>query len=157
MGRSFDTSVDPLSQIIAPPVNETAEQRRIRERDEAEARRISEQIDEALKAEREEAKTKRNKRLKVLLLGQSESGTLLFLFSGRTYPWSFPRDARCFSLHPPSSATRISNFVPGLLLPIEFRLPPFRGVCAFAPMSPTSFSFTELQSPVRLRSVAIVL
>ena len=75
MGRSFDETVDPLARIIAPPAGETPEERRTRERGEADAKRISEQIDEALKAEREERKSKRNNRLKVLLLGQSESGT----------------------------------------------------------------------------------
>ncbi|KAF9644851.1 G-alpha-domain-containing protein [Thelephora ganbajun] len=74
MGRSFDENVDPLAQITAPPVNETPDQRRTRECKEAEARKISEQIDEALKAEREEGKAKRKNRLKILLLGQSESG-----------------------------------------------------------------------------------
>lgn len=78
MGRSFDENIDPLTQITAPPVNETPEQRRSRERKEADAKRISEQIDEALKVEREERKTKRKNRLKVLLLGQSESGTSVF-------------------------------------------------------------------------------
>lgn len=77
MGRSFDEIVDPLARITAPPVNETPEQRRDRERKEAEAKKISEQIDEALKAEREEGKAKRKNRLKILLLGQSESGTLI--------------------------------------------------------------------------------
>lgn len=75
MGRSFDVNVDPLAQITAPPVNETPDQRLVREHEEANARKISEQIDEALKAEREEGKAKRKNRLKVLLLGQSESGT----------------------------------------------------------------------------------
>lgn len=74
MGRSFDENGDPLAQITAPPVDETPEQRRIRERKEADAKKVSEQIDEALKAEREERKSKRKQRLKVLLLGQSESG-----------------------------------------------------------------------------------
>jgi len=78
MGRSFDGIVDPLTQITAPPVDETPEQRRAREREEANAKKISEQIDEALKAEREEGKAKRKNRLKVLLLGQSESGTFKF-------------------------------------------------------------------------------
>ena len=75
MGRSFDENGDPLARIMAPPVNETTEDRRARERQEANAKKISEQIDEALKAEREEGKAKRKNRLKVLLLGQSESGT----------------------------------------------------------------------------------
>jgi hypothetical protein len=74
MGRSFDDGADPLALITAPPVSETPEQRRARERKEAEAKKISEQIDEALRIEREEGRAKRKHRLKVLLLGQSESG-----------------------------------------------------------------------------------
>jgi guanine nucleotide-binding protein alpha-1 subunit len=76
MARTFDAEiVDPFAQITAPPVDETPEQRRIRERKEEEERRVSDEIDEALKVEREEIKAKRRNRLKVLLLGQSESGT----------------------------------------------------------------------------------
>ena len=79
MTRPFELeSMDPFSKIIAPPPDETPEQRRLRERKEEEARRISEEIDEALKVEREEMKAKRRNRLKVLLLGQSESGTYTF-------------------------------------------------------------------------------
>lgn len=76
MARTFDTQfTDPFAQVTAPPADETLEQRRIRERKEEEERRISDEIDEALKVEREEIKAKRKNRLKVLLLGQSESGT----------------------------------------------------------------------------------
>ena len=73
MGRYFEE--DPLARITAPPANESPDQRRTRERREADAKKTSEQIDEALKLEREERKSKRKTRLNVLLLGQSESGT----------------------------------------------------------------------------------
>ncbi|EJF60188.1 G-protein alpha subunit [Dichomitus squalens] len=63
---------DPLSRVLAPPPNETAEERETRLRLEAEARQISDKIDEQLKAER--AALKKNRPVKVLLLGQSESG-----------------------------------------------------------------------------------
>ena len=128
MGRSFDVNTDPLAQITAPPVGETPEQRRTREREEADARRVSEQIDEALKAEREEGKAKRKNRLKVLLLGQSESGTLISVSVIRGQS-SMRR--RCFS-HPPSSATRISNIALGLVPVPPSRLE-FGGVCDFCP------------------------
>jgi hypothetical protein len=83
MARAFDIEpVDPFAQITAPPADETPEQRRIRERREEEERKISEQIDEALKLEREEVRVKRRNRLKVLLLGQSESGER-FVFVSR--------------------------------------------------------------------------
>lgn len=75
MSRPFEREVvDPFARLTAPPVDETAEQRRVRERREEEARKINDEIDEALKLEREELKAKRRNRLKVLLLGQSESG-----------------------------------------------------------------------------------
>lgn len=118
MGRSFDENVDPLARITAPPVNETPDQRRFREREEADAKKISEQIDEALKAEREERKSKRKNRLKVLLLGQSESGTLTF---DRFWAVVIPRGhfrpfLRFSSARSGSFVTRISN-LPGRVLP----------------------------------------
>jgi hypothetical protein len=65
---------DPLTLAAAPPKDETPAQRIIREKEELEARRISDEIDEQIK--REKQATKRRKRpVKVLLLGQSESGT----------------------------------------------------------------------------------
>ncbi|TFK36569.1 guanine nucleotide binding protein, alpha subunit [Crucibulum laeve] len=70
-GRSLDE--DPLTLAIAPPPDETFEQRQIREAAEAEARKISDEIDEQLRREREGDK-KKKKPVKLLLLGQSESG-----------------------------------------------------------------------------------
>jgi hypothetical protein len=74
-------NMDPLLQIIAPPANETAEERQTREREEEEARYRSSMIDEAIKAEKTAMRKK--KPIKILVLGQSESG--LFNFSLR---WS---------------------------------------------------------------------
>ncbi|KAH9017575.1 guanine nucleotide binding protein, alpha subunit [Lactarius hengduanensis] len=71
MFRSSDH--DPLSAAIAPPSNETPAARTARLRAEAEARRVSEEIDEQLKAERA-ARRRQRPCVKVLLLGQSESG-----------------------------------------------------------------------------------
>ncbi|TDL19263.1 G-alpha-domain-containing protein [Rickenella mellea] len=81
MGRTLDrfdtaslaSSVDPLSQAIAPPPDETAREKAEREAREANAKRVSDEIDEQLRTERAVAKKKR-KPVKVLLLGQSESG-----------------------------------------------------------------------------------
>ncbi|KAI0673186.1 G-alpha-domain-containing protein [Trametes maxima] len=70
VGRPIDE--DPLSRLLAPPPNETAEEREIRLKLEAEARLRSERIDDQLRAEK--AALKKNKPVKVLLLGQSESG-----------------------------------------------------------------------------------
>ena len=76
MSRPFEReAADPFAHLTAPPVDETPEQRRVRERNEEKARKINDEIDEALKLEREELRAKRRNRLKVLLLGQSESGT----------------------------------------------------------------------------------
>ncbi|KDQ55943.1 hypothetical protein JAAARDRAFT_36721 [Jaapia argillacea MUCL 33604] len=72
MGRSFELD-DPLALTIAPPLDETAEERLERETREAEARRISDDIDEMLRNEKAAMK-KRRRPVKVLLLGQSESG-----------------------------------------------------------------------------------
>ncbi|CDO72779.1 hypothetical protein BN946_scf184994.g32 [Trametes cinnabarina] len=65
-------SSDPLAAAIAPPPDETPEQRWAREQREAQARRISEQIDEQIRAEKQAMK--KRKPMKLLLLGQSESG-----------------------------------------------------------------------------------
>ncbi|KAI0356325.1 G-alpha-domain-containing protein [Trametes cingulata] len=72
MVRALETP-DPLAVAIAPPPNETPAERWAREQREAEARRISEQIDEQIRAEKQAMK-KRKPPMKLLLLGQSESG-----------------------------------------------------------------------------------
>ncbi|KAH0834093.1 guanine nucleotide binding protein, alpha subunit [Lanmaoa asiatica] len=66
-------SDDPFALVLAPPPNESPEAREARERAEAEARRRSDSIDEQLRQERITLK-KKKKPVKVLLLGQSESG-----------------------------------------------------------------------------------
>jgi hypothetical protein len=68
MGRSFEE--DPLALAIAPPPDESLEQRHAREMAEAEARKVSDEIDEQLKREREGEKRKK-KPVKLLLLGTS--------------------------------------------------------------------------------------
>ncbi|KAH9851284.1 G-alpha-domain-containing protein [Lenzites betulinus] len=70
LGRAIDD--DPLSRLLAPPPNETPEERELRVMLEAEARARSERIDDQIRAEK--AALKKNKLVKVLLLGQSESG-----------------------------------------------------------------------------------
>lgn len=66
-------SPDPLAAALQPPSNESTEDKLKRLADEAEARRISHEIDEDIK--REKALRKKAKIVKLLLLGQSESGT----------------------------------------------------------------------------------
>lgn len=63
---------DPFALVLAPPPNETPEERAAREAKEQEALRVSNAIDESLKAEK--AAEKRKKIVRLLLLGQSESG-----------------------------------------------------------------------------------
>ncbi|TFK47585.1 guanine nucleotide binding protein, alpha subunit [Heliocybe sulcata] len=63
---------DPFSEFVSPPANETAAQREVRLREEEEAKRVSEAIDEEI--DRQRAEQRREKCVKVLLLGQSESG-----------------------------------------------------------------------------------
>ena len=67
---------DPLDAALRPPIDETPEEKIVRLAQEAEARRVSHQIDEDIKRER----TFRKKRqvVKLLLLGQSESGESRF-------------------------------------------------------------------------------
>jgi guanine nucleotide-binding protein alpha-1 subunit len=73
MVRAHVAEQDPLTLAAAPPRNETPAQRIIREKAEMEARKVSDEIDEQIRKEKQA--TKRRKRpVKVLLLGQSESG-----------------------------------------------------------------------------------
>jgi len=67
------TEPDPFAIFHAPPPNETPGERVARIEKEAEAKRISDQIDDQLKVERLALK-KQKYVVRVLLLGQSESG-----------------------------------------------------------------------------------
>ncbi|KAF8910553.1 guanine nucleotide-binding protein [Gymnopilus junonius] len=60
---------DPITAALKPPPSETDSERAFRLEAEAEAKRVSEQIDEDLREERERLKKK-----ELLLLGQAESG-----------------------------------------------------------------------------------
>jgi hypothetical protein len=72
--RSEDSSIDPLARALSPPPKETPEQRALREANEAEARRVSDRIDEQIKSEKQ-ANSRQKIPVKVLMLGQAESGT----------------------------------------------------------------------------------
>ncbi len=65
---------DPLAAALAPPPGESAEERAARVRREEEAKRVNDEIDERLREERAAWKRHRSD-FKLLLLGQSESGT----------------------------------------------------------------------------------
>jgi hypothetical protein len=72
-GISRASMSDPFYDKLRPPANETPAERDFRLADEARAKQVSDAIDEQLKLER--AEQRRNKvDVKVLLLGQSESG-----------------------------------------------------------------------------------
>jgi hypothetical protein len=66
---------DPLTEAIAPPADETPSQREDRQRAEAEAKRISDSIDEEIKREHQ-AEKKAPKLVKILLLGEDGSTRL---------------------------------------------------------------------------------
>ncbi|KAJ7213656.1 guanine nucleotide binding protein, alpha subunit [Mycena haematopus] len=66
--------IDPLSLALQPPPDETSQAREARLQLEREAKKRSDLIDEELNRERNAAEKKAAKSVKILLLGQSESG-----------------------------------------------------------------------------------
>jgi len=64
---------DPLDAVLRPPIDETPEEKAFRVAAEEEARRISQEIDESIRQEK--LQRKKMKVVRLLLLGQSESGT----------------------------------------------------------------------------------
>ena len=71
--RVFDPAHDPLTAVIAPPKDESDEQRAARQQQEDNAKKISDDIDKFLK-QNGDAVAKRGQLVRLLLLGQSESG-----------------------------------------------------------------------------------
>jgi hypothetical protein len=61
---------DPLSRALQPPLNETQEQRAAREAKEADAKRVSDRIDEQIRSEKQ-ANLRNPAPVKVLMLGQA--------------------------------------------------------------------------------------
>ena len=64
---------DPLSKALQPPADESPAARDRRLKREAEAKKVSDDIDEMIKHDRAAMK-KQKQAVKILLLGQSESG-----------------------------------------------------------------------------------
>jgi hypothetical protein len=71
MTSTLNAADDPLTAAMAPPANETPDQRALRLRDEAEAKRISDAIDEELREARAKEKKRKTNEVRVLLLGES--------------------------------------------------------------------------------------
>jgi hypothetical protein len=69
--RTF-SDPDPLTAALAPPPGETPAQRDSRLRAELDARHVSERIDASIDRDRRDRARRRE--IKILLLGQSESG-----------------------------------------------------------------------------------
>ena len=68
---------DPLTAAMAPPPNETPSERSLRLRDEAEAKRVSDAIDEELRDARAREKRRKASEVRVLLLGESRLLSIL--------------------------------------------------------------------------------
>ncbi|TFK67591.1 G-alpha-domain-containing protein [Pluteus cervinus] len=90
LGLTRGTDNDPLARAISPPKKEPSTHKEARILAEKQAKMISDQIDEELKKERV-AERKGTRALKVLILGQSESGksTLLKNFQLMCKPRAF--------------------------------------------------------------------
>jgi guanine nucleotide-binding protein alpha-1 subunit len=80
---------DPLAAALLPPPNETSLERDRRLHAEFQAKQVSDGIDEMIRRERFERKKTKVGEVKVLLLGQSESGKSTTL--KREFPFSSPR------------------------------------------------------------------
>ncbi|KAF7374431.1 hypothetical protein MSAN_00327200 [Mycena sanguinolenta] len=98
-----------------PPATESEEERLARVEAEREAKRVSDTIDEALALER--AQRKRSSNIKILLLGQAESGksTMLKNLQLRFAPKAFQAEAESWRPIIQLNLVRSVNFVLGLL------------------------------------------
>lgn len=74
MGFASNDDSDPFYEMMKAPANETPSQATARLKRELDAQNISDQIDEEIRNHRAQLKKEKNI-IKVLLLGQAESGT----------------------------------------------------------------------------------
>lgn len=107
---------DPFWAVLQPPPNESPADRDRRLYAELEAKRVSDGIDEMLRQERKELRTKQE--VKILLLGQSESGKsttlkreylpsqLLSHFRCTSIVWFAPCSDSSFTLYQPAACVR---------------------------------------------------
>lgn len=65
---------DPFYEFMRPPLDETPAQKTARQKREIDAQRVNDAIEEDIQRERVVAARKDKKVIKVLLLGQAESG-----------------------------------------------------------------------------------
>ncbi|KAI0363490.1 G-alpha-domain-containing protein [Pilatotrama ljubarskyi] len=84
---------DPLARALQPPFDETPEEREARIRQQEEAQRVSREIDEEI-AQARRAYERRRRAIKILLLGQAESGksTTLKNFQLQFSPQHFAKE-----------------------------------------------------------------
>ena len=96
MLRHADVLEDPLTAALQPPLDETPEEKTKRLKREIRAKRVSDQIDGALRGERDDLRRRRAARpdVRLLLLGQAASGksTLGFL-----NPWLYKVGYKAFT------------------------------------------------------------
>ena len=96
---------DPLARAMQPPENESIHERDERLKQEAKAKKISDDIDEQLKQERNQLK--KRKQVRVLLLGQSESGKSTTLKRPSASSSSPPSHRSCVLQNSRSSTLRL--------------------------------------------------
>ncbi|KAI0773014.1 G-protein alpha subunit [Trametes elegans] len=84
---------DPLARALQPPFDETPEERDVRLRQQEEAQRVSKEIDDEIAIARK-AYERRKRAIKILLLGQAESGksTTLKNFQLQFSPQHFAKE-----------------------------------------------------------------
>ncbi|KAG6853380.1 hypothetical protein C0991_004841 [Blastosporella zonata] len=136
---AVSTTVDPLDEALRPPPDESLEEREKRLAREEEANRVSQAIDASIKAEKQARKKKRIVRL--LLLGQSESGksTTLRQFQRLYTPTAFREERILWR------AVIQLNIVRSIRIILETLTSP-------APKSPRSSPFSSPRS--RARSIS---
>jgi len=144
------TTPDPLDMIMSPPTGESEEERQARLAAEAEAKRISDMIDDELQRQ-ERAEKKGPKSIKILLLGQSESGksTTLKNFQLMNSPKAFRAERASWR------AVIHLNVVRSIRIILEAMTEAQAAQTASYPTSPTSPLASSSRSPSDTTSDAL--
>ncbi|EGN97541.1 hypothetical protein SERLA73DRAFT_139805 [Serpula lacrymans var. lacrymans S7.3] len=150
---------DSWSQVFRPPANESMEERTERMYRQQEAQRISREIDESIQESRKVLERKK-KAIKVLLLGQSESGksTMLKNFQLAFSPNHFSNERRIWKA---VVQLNLIGSVKKLLAVLDLELndtsrlsrPPSS---RSGPMSPSSTPLTDNHRRIRLRLLPLL-